>query len=248
MKILNTYLASFLLLIFVSACNKQSIVQGISYGDDVASPLISSISPQSGGYNITDTIFGSNFGNDSTTAQVYFSGQAATINLFSDSEIVVTVPSTLTTGPVTVDIGSQDATGPVFTALVGYFSVNAGYNYGNCMAYPSSSTLQGNIDVSIELSTTIRTGSVFRTIVESSFTIVDMPQQSSGTYTLNSGTGYTNSPEDGAFLYGLYYNGSATYGTLQGGSVIKTGSNTFTFACSVIIGGQDMTINGMGTY
>jgi hypothetical protein len=254
MKILNALITSLLLLIF-SSCNKQSIVEGVSYGSDAASLQISSISPQSGGYNTTDTIFGANFGNDSANVEVYYSGQEATINQFSDSEIIVTVPSGLSTGPVTVDVGSQDATGPVFTALVGEYSLvyantnnSTATNVGNCMAYPS--TVPGNIDVSIELSTTIRSGSIIRNVVESSFTIVDMPQGSSGTYSLGSGTSYVNSSKDGNGLYGLYYNGNTTYGTLgnQISSVVKTGSNTFTFSSTVSIGGQDVTINGMGTY
>ena len=73
-------------------------------------PQITSLSPSSGGSGAQVTVNGSNFGATQTQgltngarSSIYFNGLSATVVSWSDTQIVATVPSTATTGPVTVN-------------------------------------------------------------------------------------------------------------------------------------------------
>jgi IPT/TIG domain len=73
-------------------------------------PQITSLSPSSGGPGAQVTVSGSNFGATQTQgltngsrSSIYFNGLSATVVSWSDTQIVATVPSTATTGPVTVN-------------------------------------------------------------------------------------------------------------------------------------------------
>jgi RHS repeat-associated protein len=69
----------------------------------VTSPLITSISPASGGPGVQVTIQGSNFGSSQGSSSVTFNGvPAASIVSWSSTQIVAVTPSTVTTGPVLV--------------------------------------------------------------------------------------------------------------------------------------------------
>jgi RHS repeat-associated protein len=66
-------------------------------------PTVSAVSPTSAAVGYTITISGSAFGTSQGTSVVYFNGvQAAAIASWSDTQIVATVPSGASTGPVTV--------------------------------------------------------------------------------------------------------------------------------------------------
>ena len=73
-------------------------------------PQITSVSPSSGGSGTQVTVNGSNFGGTQTQgltngskSSIYFNGLSAAVVSWSDTQIVATVPSTATTGPVTVN-------------------------------------------------------------------------------------------------------------------------------------------------
>jgi len=79
-----------------------------------ANPIISSLSPTSGGIGTAVTIAGANFG--STTSTVTFNGTAATPSGWSVTSIVVPVPSGATTGSVVVKTsGGIASNGTTFT-------------------------------------------------------------------------------------------------------------------------------------
>ncbi len=80
-----------------------------------APPAITTVSPTSGGVGTTVTINGSGFGPTESNSAVLFNGAAATANNWSDTEIVVAVPSNATTGPVTVTVAGITAQGSNFT-------------------------------------------------------------------------------------------------------------------------------------
>ena len=66
-------------------------------------PIISAVSPGSGGIGLSVTVSGTNFGNAQGTSTLSFNGTAATtITSWTNSQIVATVPSNATSGTVTV--------------------------------------------------------------------------------------------------------------------------------------------------
>jgi RHS repeat-associated protein len=81
-------------------------------------PLVTSISPTSGAAGISVTINGTSFGSSQGTSSVTFNGTAAaSITSWSNTQIVAVVPSTVTTGPVVVTVGSVPSnTNVIFTA------------------------------------------------------------------------------------------------------------------------------------
>lgn len=90
--------------ITVSGITSQS-----SVNFSVNRPQITSLSPSSGGPGTQVTVNGSNFGATQTQgltngsrSSIYFNGLSATVVSWSDTQIVATVPSTATTGPVTM--------------------------------------------------------------------------------------------------------------------------------------------------
>ncbi|CAG9312591.1 unnamed protein product [Blepharisma stoltei] len=73
----------------------ESICKGtcsFSWSNSVT-PVVSSISPNSGAYGDTITLVGSVFGTDSTKVNLSFGGVEATVTSCSDTEIVATVPA-----------------------------------------------------------------------------------------------------------------------------------------------------------
>jgi len=77
---------------------------------------VSQLSPSEAPPSTIVTITGSNFGTDRSRVNVYFNGVPAAIQTITDTEIKVMVPIT-TTGKVTVKIGDQEISGPVFTFI-----------------------------------------------------------------------------------------------------------------------------------
>ena len=81
-------------------------------------PTISSVSPTSGPVGTSVTITGSNFGASQGTSTVAFNGAAATPTSWSDTAIVVPVPTGATTGNIVVTVGGFASNGVAFTVLV----------------------------------------------------------------------------------------------------------------------------------
>jgi RHS repeat-associated protein len=70
-------------------------------------PIISKVSPGSGGIGSSVTVNGTNFGSTQGTSTLSFNGTAATIvTTWTNSQIVATVPSNATSGTVTVAVNS----------------------------------------------------------------------------------------------------------------------------------------------
>lgn len=84
--------------------------------DYLPGATISGISPAEAAVGDQITIQGENFGTDPEAVTVYFSGEVeATIESITETEIVVTVPEGGLRGPITVEIGSQTLSTPVFS-------------------------------------------------------------------------------------------------------------------------------------
>lgn len=78
-------------------------------------PTISSLSPTSGSPGDPVTITGTNFGAAQGTSSVKFNGTAATPTGWSDTSILVPVPSAATTGNVVVTVSGVASAGASFT-------------------------------------------------------------------------------------------------------------------------------------
>lgn len=80
-------------------------------------PVLTSLSPTSGGRNQSITLTGSQFNPTLANNQVHFGSTAATVTAGSPTSLTVTVPTSLASGnyPVSVTIGAASpATGPIF--------------------------------------------------------------------------------------------------------------------------------------
>lgn len=121
-------------------------------------------------------------------------------------------------------------------ANTGAFVANTTTYTGPCSSVQDvgSGGALGNIDVII--ATTSGVG----------FFIYNMPQQSSGTYNFQD----AGNTVGGSQLYGLFLlSSSSEFGT-RSGTVTKTGTNSFTFSCSMydLNSGQTISVTGKGSY
>jgi YD repeat-containing protein len=78
-------------------------------------PVLTSLSPNSGVIGTTVTISGSNFGAAQGTSTATFSGTAATPTTWSSNQIVASVPTGATTGNVVVTVAGLSSSGLPFT-------------------------------------------------------------------------------------------------------------------------------------
>lgn len=99
----------------LAACNQSDLPMNIP---DDRLPVIRSIEPDSGTYGTTVTIRGDRFAALSERLKVAFNGVEAEISTLSDNEIDVMVPKRSRTGPISLSIGNQTVTGPVFNYLL----------------------------------------------------------------------------------------------------------------------------------
>jgi sugar lactone lactonase YvrE len=106
-----------------------------------SSVSITGISPVSGPAGIPDTVSGRGFSSAVALDSVYFNGKSARIVSASTTQLIVVVPPGVTTGDVTVSIGGQAATGPLFT--VGTDTTT----YVNDTAYIVSTLTSGSLSV-----------------------------------------------------------------------------------------------------
>ncbi len=84
-------------------------------GNGVPNPAINSIQPDSGPAGTSVTISGSDFSPTVSDNAVSFNGTAATVANATESEITTEVPEGAETGPVSVTVRGETATGPNFT-------------------------------------------------------------------------------------------------------------------------------------
>jgi hypothetical protein len=115
------YLA--LLTCLVSSCTKNP--------SSTSNVTITGINPTHGGSNTSVTITGSGFNSTSAQNNVFFNSKKANIAYASSTELRATVPALPGTGPVTVTVNGNTATGPVFSYDTSY-TVNTfamGFHY-----------------------------------------------------------------------------------------------------------------------
>jgi hypothetical protein len=96
----------------------------------------------------------------------------------------------------------------------------------------------GNIDVALTVTVGNNTYD---------FIVYNMPMQSSGTYTFTNGSANLK----GSQLYALALLGSPPVAYAStGGTIIKTGANSFTFSCPMVLVGSNtnITVTGQGSY
>jgi len=107
----NTNVSTLLLVVLMALFGQCS-------NDDkevTSSFSITSISPQSGAVGTPVAIIGKGFASVASNNKVFFNGKEATIVSGSATELVAIVPVSATTGAVSVQTGTNTATGPVFT-------------------------------------------------------------------------------------------------------------------------------------
>jgi RHS repeat-associated protein len=90
----------------------------VTSGASVPDPVITGISPTTGGPGVAVTVSGAGFG-ATQNGTLTFNGATATISSWSDGQIVGIVPAGVTTGPVMVTVGNITTQGPTFTAAFG---------------------------------------------------------------------------------------------------------------------------------
>jgi hypothetical protein len=78
---------------------------------------ITGVSPRTGSPGDSVTITGTGFGATQGTSLVQFNGTSASVTSWSNTQIIAVVPSTATSGPITVTVSGATATGGNFTVL-----------------------------------------------------------------------------------------------------------------------------------
>ena len=121
-------------------------------------PTISGVSPASGTIGTSVTVTGSNFGSSQGLSTIKFNGVAATsITSWTNTQIVAVVPSSATTGPVLVTVGSIPSNNnfsfafyhPVLTSVtpstaqVGATVTVAGSGFGTAQNWGSQVSFNG---------------------------------------------------------------------------------------------------------
>ena len=192
-------------------------------GVPLPTPVITSLSPTTGGPGNSVTIGGYYFGATQGSGNVYFNGVAATsITSWSDGQIVASVPRAASTGPVTV-VASSLTSNTNFTFTF-YDPVITSVN-------PPAAPIGGQVTIngsgfgSSQGTSTVQFNSIFASVTswsDTSVTVTLPPSAVSGTVTLTE-QGATSSASF-TVLEGLTISGiSPTTGPI-GASVTVTGS------------------------
>ncbi len=207
-----------------------------------AEPNISSLSPASGPIGTAVTVSGSNFGATQGTSTIKFNGVAGTPTSWSNTVIVVPVPTGSTTGPVVVTVGGFVSNGITFTVtplitsisptsgMVGTVGTVSGSNFGatqgtstikfNGTTVTPSSWSNASIVVSIPPGIWTSPGDLLVEVVVSNFV------SNSVTFTLTPGiAGVT--PASGSVGTPVAISGSL-FGLTQGTSTVALGGVTVT--------------------
>lgn len=120
------------------------------YSTTAGSPLVSSVTPDAGMAGDNVSITGSGFGAQQNGSTVTFNGVAATVQSWSDTSIVTTVPAGTTSGPLVVTVNGLP------TAAV-QFTINASIDLSSPTSSPgtvnsvSGQSFEANEPVSIYL-------------------------------------------------------------------------------------------------
>ena len=121
-----------------------------AHSGGVPSPSITSLTPASGTVGTSVTIAGTNFGATQGASTVKFNGTMGTPTSWSATSIVVSVPSGVTTGNVTVTVGgvtsnsvSFDVISGAKIALVQHTSIDAGTSSSATLTFVSNN-IAGN--------------------------------------------------------------------------------------------------------
>ncbi len=115
------FLTSFSAFLLATGCGKSGSPSGPSGPTGPtgptgpSAPTISSAAPDSGAFNTTVTITGTNFSTTTTNDIVSFNGAAATVSAATATQLTVTVPKGAGTGAIKLTIGTNTITGPTFT-------------------------------------------------------------------------------------------------------------------------------------
>lgn len=114
---LNRQLIAVLLVILalLYACDQSGLPTNLS---DDQLPVIQSVEPDSGTFGTSVTIRGDRFETLAGEMTVAFNGVEAEVIGIKENEVEVLVPKSSQTGPVTISIGNQTVTGPVFKYLL----------------------------------------------------------------------------------------------------------------------------------
>lgn len=115
---------------------------GLTLSTFTATPVITSLSPASGPVGTSVTISGANFGANNGNSYVIFNGTGATPTSWSNTSIVVPVPSGATTGSVVVQVPSSLVRGPIISNGVN-FTVGSGSTTPNISSLSPTSGAVG---------------------------------------------------------------------------------------------------------
>ena len=121
------------------------------------SPGISALQPNSGQIGASVTINGTGFGSSKGSSTVTFNGVAATTTTWSTASITTSVPTSATTGPVVVTVGSVASNPAQFTVLGAISGTVTNAGNGTGISGASVQILQAN--VVLGSATTITNGS-----------------------------------------------------------------------------------------
>lgn len=115
------------LIVVVPASASTGPVKISTGGREVTGPLftvtqsssltVTGINPSSGPPGIDITLTGTGFSSTATLNTVKFNGIVAVVKSATVTKLVVTVPATATTGTVSVQVGDNTTTGPMFTVM-----------------------------------------------------------------------------------------------------------------------------------
>jgi sugar lactone lactonase YvrE len=173
-------LSSIFLGLFATACIKSAIpIPPPPPSGPLGSVSITGISPVSGTAGISDTLTGKGFSSAVALDSVYFNGISARILSASTTQLIVVVPSGVTTGDVTVNVSGQAATGPLFT--VGTDTTT----YLNDTVYTVSTLVNGlDVPVAVVLDAS---GNLF--VIDDGFTSLIKKITPSGVVSVFAGSG-----------------------------------------------------------
>jgi YD repeat-containing protein len=198
-------------------------------------PAIGILSPSTGPIGSTVTVSGSNFGISQGNSTIFFGAISAVPIRWSQNQIVVPVPQSAVTGPVTVTVGGLVSNTPTFTvggtagATING-TVTAASN-GAQISGASVGALQNNVQISSGVSGTNGT-----------YTI---PTLAAGTYDLvASAPGYGTSVMTGIVVP---LNGTATENVSLGSPGTISGTVTQASTAAAIVGANVAVLDGEDT-
>ena len=175
-------------------------------------PMITLLTPASGGTGTSVTISGSQFDSMQNGSTVTFNGTFASIGSWSDTSIITSVPPAATTGPLVVTVNGRASNSPTFTVISApppspdlierlksppaevstgssFNIVDSASNQGTATAGPSTTRYYFSVDVVKDRSDVLLTGSraiptLAPATASSGTATVTVPRMASGKYYL----------------------------------------------------------------